>query len=383
MNDRYDIIILGAGIAGASCAAALAGHARILLLEREDFPGRHTTGRSAATFFDTIGGEQVRGLTRASRHFLLNPPEDYGEGPLMTPLGALSIARADQLASLAALQRSIANPDQIALLSTDEALAMVPILRPEAAVQALYDGTGFNVDVDRLLQGALKTCRRLGVDIKLGCGDARLTRAHAVWKVETTLGEFSADIVVNATGAWADQVAQAAGVGTVGLEPRRRAAMTLPAPSIPSAGWPMVGDVDGSFYFKPDAGQILLSPANEDLDVPCDVAPDEMDIAIAVDRFETATTMTVTRINHRWAGLRSFVPDRSPVCGFDTDAKGFFWLAGQGGYGIQTSPALAAAAASLILGAPWPAFLEAEGLSPADISPARLGTGSSLQTARS
>lgn len=228
------------------------------------------------------------------------------------------------------------------------------------------------MEVAVIHQGYLRTARRAGAQVVLGAGEVALTRSGGLWTVRCRAGEFSAPIVANATGAWADAVARQAGAGTVGLQPNRRTAMTIPAPAArDSRHWPMVIDVDETVYFKPDAGQLLLSPANEDPMEPCDVAPEELDIAMAVDRFETLTTEPVKRINHRWAGLRSFVADRSPVAGYDTHAEGFFWLAGQGGYGIQMAPALARTAAALLMGQTVPADVAALGVRRDDVSPAR------------
>ena len=214
--------------------------------------------------------------------------------------------------------------------------------------------------------------RRAGARVVLGAMDTVIERRDGFWCVSSRAGTFAAPVIVNATGAWADVVARHAGVRPIGLQPMRRSAVTLPAPpGHDIRDWPMVIDVDEQFYFKPDAGQLLLSPANEDLTEPCDAAPDDLDIAIAVDRFEAATTIEVRRLNHRWAGLRSFVSDRSPVAGFDDQAEDFFWLAGQGGYGIQMAPALARAAAALLMGRPLPDDVVAHGVVEEALSPSR------------
>jgi D-arginine dehydrogenase len=256
--------------------------------------------------------------------------------------------------------------------SRAEALAVLPILRPEWLAGAFIDGSGCDMDVAAILQGYLRTARRAGVQVVLGAGEPALSRSGGLWIVRSRAGAFSAPLLVNATGAWADSVARQAGAAPVGLQPKRRTAMTIPAPAAhDSRRWPMVADVDETVYFKPDAGQLLLSPANEDPMEPCDVAPEELDVALAVDRFETLTTQRVQRINHRWAGLRSFVADRSPVAGYDTQAEGFFWLAGQGGYGIQMAPALARTAVAMLLRQPLPADVAAQGVCEDDLSPAR------------
>ncbi len=369
----FDVIVLGAGMAGASVAAELAPHRRVLLLELEDHPGRHTTGRSAAMFFESYGNATVRGLTRASRAFLEQPPEGFADVALMTPRAALFVAGPDAESRLQDLLSSFQEGTGLKAVPREEALRLVPILRPEAVAAAALDDSGRDMEVAAILQGYLRLLRRAGAQLVLGAGEVSLQRRAGQWTVDSRAGRFQAPVVVNATGAWADVVARQAGARPVGLQPMRRTAMTIPAPEgHDTRHWPMVIDVDETVYFKPDAGQFLLSPANEDPMDPCDVAPEELDIAIAVDRFETLTTHPVRRIAHRWAGLRSFVVDRSPVAGWDTQAEGFFWLAGQGGYGIQMAPALARAAASLLMGQALPADIAAQGVTPQALSPARL-----------
>jgi D-arginine dehydrogenase len=369
----FDVIVLGAGMAGASIAAELAPHRRVLLLEREDQPGRHTTGRSAAMFFESYGNATVRGFTRASRAFLEQPPEGFAEVPLMSPRAALFVAGQEALPRLQAMIDAPDAAPTLCRLSTAQTLALVPILRPEAVAGGALDDSGCDMEVAAILQGYLRLVRRGGAQVVLGGTDVLLQRAGGLWTVDSRAGRFQAPVVVNATGAWADELARQAGAQPVGLQPMRRTAMTIPAPQgHDTRHWPMVIDVDETVYFKPDAGQMLLSPANEDPMPPCDVAPEELDIALAVHRFEELTTVPVKRIAHRWAGLRSFVADRSPVAGWDPRAEGFFWLAGQGGYGIQMAPALARAAAAMLLGQALPADIAAQGVTPQALSPDRL-----------
>jgi len=367
-----DIIILGAGMAGASLAAEVAQHRRVLLLETEDQPGRHTTGRSAATYFESYGNATVRALTRGSRRFLLQPPEGFADVPLMTRRDGLIVADHAQAAGLSHGLMQAPVPEQ-KLVSAAEVMALVPALRAEWVGGGLLDMSGHDMEVATIHQGYLRMAKRAGAQLVLDAGPVSFERRGGVWHVDSRAGKFQAPVLVNATGAWADEVAVRAGARPVGLQPMRRTAVTISAPTeFDSRHWPMVIGADESFYFKPDAGQLLLSPANEDPMPPCDVAPEELDIAIAVDRFETVTTLKVRRINHSWAGLRSFVADRSPVAGYDPRAEGFFWLAGQGGYGIQMAPGLARAAAALLLERPMPEDLVAEGVTAADLSPARL-----------
>jgi D-arginine dehydrogenase len=380
MSHRFDIIILGAGMAGASLAAELGaalgngsdGPRRVLLLELEDQPGRHATGRSAAMFFESYGNPTVRALTRASRAFLEQPPAGFADGALMTPRAAMIVADADGLGRLEDLHAAVQGAPVARLIDGDAARQRVPILRAERVAAALLDESGCDMDVAAIHQGYLRQARRAGVQLLPGAAEPSIRRESGVWQVECRAGAFSAPLLVNATGAWADHVGALAGATPVGLQPMRRTALLIDAPHGGDCrGWPMVIDVDETVYFKPDAGQLLLSPANEDPMPPCDVAPEELDIAIAVDRFETLTTERVQRIRHRWAGLRSFVADRSPVAGFDARAEGFFWLAGQGGYGIQMAPALARSAAALLLGRPLPEDVLREGVEAPDLSPQR------------
>ena len=374
--NRFDLIILGAGMAGASLAAELAPHRRVLVIEMEDQPGRHSTGRSAAMFFESYGNPTVRALARASRAFLEHPPAGFADVALMTPRAAMIVANAEALARLVAMVKGADAAPSMQQISASEALRRVPILRPEWLAGAALDESGCDMDVAAIHQGYLRVARRAGAQLVLGAAEVRLERKAGQWRVRCRAGEFSAPVLVNATGAWADVVAREAGVPTVGLRPKRRTALTIAAPAgHDTRAWPMTIDVDETVYFKPDAGQMLLSPANEDPMDPCDVAPEELDVALAVDRYEALTTETVKRINHRWAGLRSFVADKSPVAGFDPHTEGFFWLAGQGGYGIQMAPALARAAAALVLGRALPADIAAQGVAPADIAPDRPALG--------
>ena len=374
MNFGADIIILGAGIAGASAAAQLAPHAKVLLVEAEDKAGRHATGRSAATFFETYGSAAVRALVRASRDFMLAPPQGFAPLPLMSPRQALFIASPSQMPVLHAMRQDAGIAEVTSLISPEQAAALVPILRPERLAGAMLDRSGYDIDVDALHQGYLRCAKAAGAVMHLDAGfETTIEYRESCWHLRTRQGELHAPLLVNAAGAWADEVAARSGVKPIGLQPLRRTALIVPAPpGQDCSGWPMVIDAEESFYFKPDAGKLLLSPANEDPSPPCDAASDELDVAIAVDRFETATTHAVRRVLHRWAGLRSFVADRSPVIGFADDAPGFFWLAGQGGYGIETSAAAGILAASLIRGLGLPPALASHGVELAALSPMRL-----------
>ena len=373
MKQSFDVVIIGAGMAGVSLAAELASSRSVLLLEQEDAPGRHATGRSAAMLYFTYGNATVRALTRASRRFYTHPPIDFSDTPLVSPRSCLQISDQIQPSGYSATTSDSDVAAALRPVTVEEALSRVPILDPAWLRSAAIDDTGFDIDVACVLQGYLVAAKNAGVSLILGIGEMAIERRNANWHVCTSAGEFVAPVLVNAAGAWADRVAAQAGARSVGLQPLRRTAITLAcAPELNIRDWPFVIATDESFYFKPDAGRLLVSPANEDPSEPCDAAADELDVAIAVDRFERATTVEVTKVLHRWAGLRSFVKDRSPVVGFDYACEGFFWLAGQGGFGIQTAPATARVAAALIVGDTIPADIAVEGVSAAALSPRRL-----------
>jgi D-arginine dehydrogenase len=367
-----DVVVIGAGIAGASVAALLAETLKVVVLERESFPGMHSTGRSAALFSEIYGSAPIRALSRASRDFLYSPPAGFVEAPIVRPRGALHIASEAQLGALDAF---CALPDvapSIRRQSADAARALCPILRPDYIAGAALETASADVDVDVLHQGWLRQLKARGGRLIVDAEVKSLMRQGDGWRVETSEQTIDARIVINAAGAWADQIAALAGVDTIGLQPRRRTALIVDAPQgADSDAWPMVIDIAEQFYFRPDAGALLLSPGDETPSEPCDAQPDEWDIASAIDRVGAATTLEVRRVRRSWAGLRSFAPDRNPVVGYAPDAPGFFWLAGQGGYGIQTAPAMAKLATALVRGAPVPDDLARFAVNPDDLRPGR------------
>lgn len=370
---RCDVIVVGAGIAGASVADALAQECDVVVLEREPQPGYHTTGRSAALFAPVYGPAPIRALTRASAAFMTNPPKGFVDSPILTPRGALFMAREDQLGDLTALHDELRTEGDFKELDNAGIRRLHPLVRDGYAVAGLYDENCQDIDVATLHQGFLRRARARGCTVVTNAEVVSLEEQADGWRVHTSAGIFEAPHVVNAAGAWADELGKLAGAETIGLVPKRRTAMQISAPAnMEVAGWPIAVDVSEEFYVKPVAQQLLLSPANEDPDVPCDVQPDEMDIAICVDRVERAFDIRVGRIETRWAGLRSFVSDKCPVAGFSTKVPGFFWLAGQGGYGIQTAPALGELAASLVLGKALPPHIVDEGVELSSLAPERL-----------
>jgi D-arginine dehydrogenase len=364
-------LVIGAGMAGASIGAELARDRSVVLLERESQPGYHSTGRSAALFSECYGNRVVRALSRASRNFLFDPPGGFADVSLTRTRGALHVATAAQLGFLDELQ---AEPDfaaQTERLDGDATRRLVPILTGDR-VGALYEAQARDVDVHALHQAYLAALRARGGALRTDTVPRAIERKGDRWLVETATERFITPLLVNSAGAWADEIALQAGVAQIGLVPMRRTAILLDPPAgVSVENWPMVIDSQEEFYFKPDAGMLLVSPADETPSAPCDAQPDEIDVAIAVERFEAATTERVRRISHRWAGLRSFVADRTPVIGFSPNAPGFFWLAAQGGYGIQTGPALAITAGALARGEDLPDMIAREGVTASDLSPGR------------
>ena len=371
-----DTLIVGAGIAGASLAWRLAqrGHA-VTLLERESQPGAHSTGRSAAMFMESYGPPQVRALTRAGRSFYLAPPAGFTDEALVSPRAALIVGRPDQTAELDATWASLSGgATRVQRLSGAEAVALLPVLAPDQMGGGVLDEDGYDMDVNALLQGFLRGARAAGAQLRVGAEVLSARHDGAMWTVTLTSGEtLQAHTLVNAAGAWVDELAQRAGAQPIGIEPRRRSAFTFRAPeNMDPTAWPMAIDVEESWYLKPDAGQLLGSPANADPTTPHDVQPEELDIATGIYRIEEMTTLRILRPTATWAGLRSFVRDGEIVIGFDAQLPRFFWLAAQGGYGIQSAAGASLLAASQILGDVMPPELAAQGVDAQAVSPARL-----------
>lgn len=387
--DPIDFLIIGAGIAGAGAAWSLSrpdatdGEREppgVLLLERESQPGYHSTGRSAAVYSETYGNDTIRALTSASRAFFERPPQGFAEHPLWSPRAWLYIARADSVARLDAwYEHARTLVPTLERLDADETLRRAPMLREGYAAGAVCEPLGADLDVDALHRGFLRAAQRNGARIATDAEVVAIERSGGIWRVRTRRGEsYDARVLVNAAGAWGDEIAALAGVAPVGLEAKRRTAILFPAPpDFDLHDAPVVVDIDETFYFKPDAGKLLGSPADETDCAPCDAQPEELDVAIAAARIEEAVRFPITRIESRWAGLRTFAADRTPVVGYDDALEGFFWLVGQGGYGIQTAPALARVAGELARGAPMPEDLAIAGVTEALLSPARLRLRSS------
>lgn len=372
-KSQFDVVVIGAGIAGASVACELAREAKVLLLEGESQPGYHTTGRSAALFSESYGPHPIRLLSRYSRDFLESPPEAFADVPILADRGVLFVARDDQMEQLSQAYKTSEDEGSLRLIEAEDAYGLVPLLREGYVAGAMVENGARDIDVNALHHGYLRGFRKSGGTLTCNAAVRGLLRKGDCWTVETAAGAFEAPVVVNAAGAWVDEVAVMAGIAPIGIIPKRRTAIAVDIPDgIDVDGWPMVVDVEEQFYLKPDAGRFLVSPADATPTLPCDVQPEELDVAICIDRIETAFDLKVGRVVNKWAGLRNFVEDGVPVCGYDPQVEGFFWLAGQGGYGIQSAPGLSQAAAALLMGRALPARLAALGFREDSVSPRRL-----------
>jgi D-arginine dehydrogenase len=372
---EFDFAIVGAGIAGVSAAYHLAPAARVIVLEREHVPAYHTTGRSAALHSETYGSPEIRAITVASGRFYRKPPPGFADHPLLTPRGALIAGRAAQQADMKKAAADYARlVPSVRWLDPDETLRLQPLLKPQAAGGgAIFEPEADDMDVAAIHGGFLRGARAAGAMLRLNAEVTSLVRKDGRWQIALRDGEnVAATTIVNAAGAWADTLGALAGAQKIGLVPKRRTAFTFDSPpGLELAGLPMAIDFDETFYFKPEVGQFLASPADETPSPPCDAQPEEIDIAVAVERIEAATTLQIHRIKNKWAGLRSFVADKNLVVGYDPTAEGFFWLAGQGGYGIQTAAAAGRLATSLALGKGLPSDIAGLGVDEAALSPRR------------
>lgn len=374
--EHADFIIIGAGIAGSSAASELAAKGRVVLLERESQPGYHSTGRSAASYEAADGVENVRKLILAGGPFLQNPPEGFCDEPLLTPRGSLAVFREGQEEAYEEHREVMASvAESPRVIGADEIRVMLPVISPDYSYKAIHNENTFDINVHGLHQGYLRKAKAGGCELFVNAEVVGIRRSNGGndWIVESRAGEFQAPVLVNAAGAWVDVVAEMAGVSPIGLQPRRRNAVLIKLPDgMDPSTWPLTFGFDPLFYFKPDAGRLMISPMDQIPSEPCDARPDDIDIAIAIDLLEKATTIKVTRPEHVWAGLRSFVEDEMLVSGFDPHNAGFYWLTGQGGYGIETSPAMKAITGALAVGDAFPAWVADFGLSESDLSPARL-----------
>lgn len=373
----YDVLVIGGGMAGVSVAYELSDDRSVGLLEMEPTLAYHATGRSAAVFVETYGPPEIRVLTTLSRPFLENPPGTFESRPL-SPRPQLQVAPEGQGEALRRLHAEVsALVPGTRLVGAEEARELNPVLAPGYAELALLEPGAMEIDVHAVHQGYLRGMRQRGGEIHVSAAMVRAQRAHGIWTVTTASGDvYQAPVIVNAAGAWADEVAGLAGAGPVGVQPFRRTIFMVAAPDgLDISSLPMTIDVDETFYFKPEGGQFLCSPGDKVPLPPGDARADEVEIARALDALNAATILNARHVRRSWAGLRSFVPDGVPVVGFDRQAEGFFWLAGQGGYGIQSAPALARCAAALARGTGLPGDVLAKGLTAAALAPDRPGLG--------
>lgn len=370
---RTDVAVIGAGIVGTAVAAELSGARRVLLLEAESQPGYHASSRSVSMFDRAYGNAAVRTLTASSFHALQVLSLRADVPPVLSPRGVMYIARADQLKALHALFEDVRELARDAVCRDEQyARELVPVLRPGLIAACMHEPDAAEIDVATLHASYLARLRAHDGTLALNARVARLRRYQGKWHINAGGQDVTADVLVNAAGAWADEIASMAGGHPLGLVAKRRTVCTVPleAPH-DERRWPFVVDVDQQFYFKQETGRLLVSPADATHVPPGDVYPDELDVATAVDRLEAATILDVRRVMTKWAGLRSFLPDDSPAIGPDASLPGFHWAAGLGGYGIQTAPAVAACTAAALCSGEWPAAVSAAGLLPAALHPAR------------
>jgi D-arginine dehydrogenase len=367
-----DFLIIGAGASGAGAGFELSAHGKVILLEAESQPGYHSTGRSAALYTRYYGAPVVRALNHASLPFLQSPPPGFADHPLLGPRGALGIAPPDAPHLLDANLALDPSGREIVEVSPARVRELVPILKPEAVGRAAYEEGVLDMDVHAIHQGYLRGIVARGGRIVGNARAEAIERRNGSWQVRAGGETYGAPVVVNAAGAWADEVGQLAGFAPIGLVPKRRSAVMVDVPAgADLRRWPAVDQLDNDHYFKPDAERLMVSPGDTTPSPPCDAQPEDLDIALVIDWFERVTTVEVRRLGRRWAGLRSFVADSAPVCGPEPAAEGFYWLAGQGGYGIMMSSSLGRATAGLVTRGELPDDIRSLGVQAADLSPAR------------
>jgi D-arginine dehydrogenase len=341
-----DVLIIGAGMAGVGVAAELAHTHKVIILERESQPAYHSTGRSVAIFLPNYGNDVIRALNHFSVPMFEQRDAGLFPAPLLTPRGSLTVADETGIEHLRELILNGVNVEEI---SVDRAVEMVPILNRDHIKAVCYQAEAQDIDVNALHQGWLRKATSLGAKLYTSSEVIRASRPNGFWLVETPDRIFRTKTVINASGAWADVIAGLFGGKPLGFTPMRRSVAVLPPPQgYDVRNWPVVDDANEGWYFKPDGGRLFVSPSDETPVEPHDAYVDDMILAEGLYRYEQAVTTPVNRVERSWAGLRTFAPDRTPVAGFDGELDGFFWLAGQGGYGIQTAPALSQLAAMLV-----------------------------------
>jgi D-arginine dehydrogenase len=372
MTTDCDFLVIGAGVSGAAAAWELAALGSTILLEMEDQPGYHSSGRSAALYTPNYGPALVRGICQAAGAFFNAPPPGFAEHPLLTPRGALTLGIDDPEGGIDGMLQDAPPTHPIEEISLERAIELCPLIRPGVFRRAIYEPGVMDMDAAAIHQGYLRGFKARGGRLAVSSHVTALERSGGAWNAVTASGRFRAPVVVNAAGAWADRIGTLAGVPRIGLQPCLRTVILVEVPPEYCRPGQPVGEVIETWhYFKPEAGRILASPGDETPVDPMDAYPDDMVIAELADYLERHTLLKIDRILRSWAGLRSFVPDHCPVVGLDPRAEGFFWLAGQGGYGIMMSPVLGRATAALIESGTLPEDLRERGLTPADLAPGR------------
>lgn len=371
--ETADFIVIGGGIAGASVGYELSRHGKVVVLEMEASAGYHSTGRSAAVMSENYGPALWSRLVTASRAFLETPPDGFTDVPLVTPRGALFLARDGEQAQLQGqADDMLCRGATIEMTTAKEARRFCPVVRDSEFVSALYEPDCKDIDTNALLTGYLRALRKNGGTFISDAPVQSLQYSGGTWRASTPRGSFEASVVVNAAGGWVQEIAELAGLSFRNVVPFRRTAVVFdpPAGSMIQS-WPMTFDVAETFYFKPEAGRIMVSPVDMARSVPCDAQADELEVAVAIDRIHRCTTMEVRTVIHKWGGLRTFAPDHEPVIGKDMEQPGFIWLAGQGGNGVMAGAAAARLAASFALNTAIPADLAALGITAENVSPGR------------
>lgn len=367
-----DFVVLGGGIAGVAAAAFLAPHGDVIVFEMEPTLAYHTSGRSAAMLVENYGSDGARPLVKAARPFLEDPPPGAVDNPLLSDRSVIWVSSRGTLSTLEErAAEAQGRGARCELLSAEEAMDHVPALRLDWLDGGLFEPSGADIDVAGLHQAFVRIARRHDAELLTSAPVTEIAREDGRWAVSSGNRKVVADVVVNASGAWGDHTARLAGVAPIGLQPMRRTAFMVPG-SEESAAWPMVVEANERFYFRPDGVQFLCSLAEEEPSEPMDARPRMEDVALAIERINDATTFDIRTVNSQWAGLRTFAPDRELVIGEDPTAPGFYWLVGQGGIGIQTSPAYGLLLASEITGIPLPEHFAKAGVDPERTSPTRL-----------
>ncbi len=374
-QNTSDFIIIGAGIAGTSAAWRLSTHGKVIVLEKEKLPGYHTTGRSAAFFTTNYGNQTIRNLTKASYKFFINPPKNFNNYPLIHKgSGTIFIGNKKQSKSIdKEIIKNMNSDTRISEISLGKVFQLAPMLRKNYVSRALLEKDSMYMDVNELHQSFIRGIVKTKNEIICNAEVKKIEKNKNIWTLKTSKGDFKSPIIINAAGAWSDHIGKLANGSTIGLKPFRRTVIVFNHNKKNYGNlWPLIIDIDENFYFKPESGNVLASPADETPTIPCDVQPEEIDVALTIENVKTTTKFNINKIIKKWAGLRSFVPDRTPVVGEDPKLKGFFWLAGQGGYGIMTSPSISKIIECLITGRDWPKDLIYYNIKENSLSPYRL-----------